>query len=331
MNKKLPRHAGGSFELKEGTGPVTDMCPCGGFLEIYKFDKTFRVKTPEGIDPDGTNPHTPFVASPIADVGSANPIIARVLLQSHEILKSASFEGSVNKEAVTIHLHACKESLIASEKTAKRVVAHIESIIQEINEHGVSSDGGGRTLNPFPQVPDLETDCGNFLIHVNRAIKLMCQLPKFFMNLDKVDSNFDYLGKRLTATIGENAPLTEAVVSAAPGIRHLVDLRNFHEHPKQKKTIVKDFTLMPDLKIRVPIWHVSDQEPRPINVDMLAALEFLTQTVEMMFIHLVMHKISKQFPYIMLEIPENEIDPQNPIRYKLSLDGSKLRFPAETG
>lgn len=326
MTKKLPRHAGGSFELKEGTGPITGMCPCGEFLEIYKVDKTFRVKTPEGIDPEETNPNAPFTASPIDDVGTANPIIARVLLQSLEILKSASFDGTVNKEAVTIHLHSCKESLIASEKAAKRVASHVTNIIEEVNQKGISSDGRGRTLNPFPQVPDLESDCGNFLIHANRTIKLISELPRFFLSVEKVDSNFDYLGKRLIAIIGEDAPLTQFVLSTAPSVRHLVDLRNYHEHPQEKKTMIKNFTLMPDLKIRVPMWYVSDQEPRPISADMLAAIEFLMQSTEAMFLHLTMLKISDKFPFIIVEVPEKEIDPQNPIKYRLSLDTSKLHF-----
>src|SRR3972149_7992770 len=138
MNKKLPRHLAGSFELKEGTGPITAMCPCGEFLEIYKVDKTFRVKTPEAIDPEKMNPNAPWVASPVDDVGSSNPIVARVLLQGHEILNSAPFEGEVNKDAVTTHLHDCKESLVACEKTAKRGGSHIDRVVSEVNAQGIS-------------------------------------------------------------------------------------------------------------------------------------------------------------------------------------------------
>lgn len=72
IKKKLPRHGPGSMELKEGTGPITTMCSCGKFLEIYKQDMTFRVQTPESIDPHETNPNAPWVASPVANVGSSN-------------------------------------------------------------------------------------------------------------------------------------------------------------------------------------------------------------------------------------------------------------------
>lgn len=162
MNKTTPRHSAGSFKLKEGTGPITTMCPCGEFLELYKIDKTFQIKTPKAIDPEETNPNAPWVVSPVSDVGSSNPVVARVLLQGYEILKTAIFDREVNKEAITKQLHCCKETLLACQNIAKRVGGHIDSAIHDINERGVSTDNHGRALNSFPQVPDLDTDCGHY-------------------------------------------------------------------------------------------------------------------------------------------------------------------------
>lgn len=321
----MPRHSAGSLELNEGTGPITALCPCGEFLEIYKLDKTFRVKTPEIIDPEEINPNMPFVASPVDDVGSSNPIIARVLLQGHEILKSATFESNVEKEAVTKHLHSCKESLVVCEKTAKRVKTQIDRIIHEVNTNGISTDKSGRAVNPFPQVQDLDSDCATFLIQANRAIKLICELPRFFLPLDKADSNFEYLGKRLATTVGSETPLTQFVMKNAGRIRYLIDLRNFHEHPKKKKTVVDNFRLMPDATIRVPMWYLSEQQPRPIKEEMFDMINFLIQVAEAMLIYLVMYSVSKQFPFIIEEIPEKDIDFKNPMKYRLTLDISKLR------
>ena len=158
MRKNLsPRYSAGSVELKEGTGPITMVCSYGEFLELYKADKTFRLKTPETIDPEETNPDAPWVVSPVSNVGSSNPIIARVLLQGHEILRAALFEGNINKELITKQLHKCKEALLACESLAKRVGEHIDDINQEINENDIGRDNHGRALNPFPQVPDLDT------------------------------------------------------------------------------------------------------------------------------------------------------------------------------
>jgi hypothetical protein len=326
MKKILPRHAAGSVDLKEGTGPITAMCPCGNFLEIYKIDKTFRVKTPETIDPAETNPSCPWIASPVSDVGSANRIVARVLLQGYKILEAAMLEGNVSKEAVVEKLHACKESLVACENVAKKVVAHIERIIDEINSKGVSKDNAGRAINPFPQVPNLEIECATFLVQANRTIKLICELPSLFLSLDRADSNLDHLGKRLENLIGSNVPLTEFVTANTAEVRYLIDLRNFHEHPNKIKTEIDNFTLMPDAKIQVPMWHISNEPPRPIKEEMLASITFLIQLAEAMLIHLVMHKVSKQAPYIVVEVPDTDVDPNVPIKYRLSIDLTKLKM-----
>lgn len=324
-NTNLPRHAPGSMELKEGTGPITAMCPCGKFLEIYKVDKTFRILTPKGVDPDETNPNAPWIATPTDDVGSKSPIIARVLLQSHELLKSAMFRRPVEIEAVTFQLHNCKEALIACDKIATRLADFIESTIAKTMAEGIATDNRGRGLNPFPYIAELESECGTFLIHANRAIKDICELPMAFMDLDRPDSNFDHLAKRLAKVLGVTAPLSEFVSANAKGIRYLVELRNLHEHPKKEaKTIIENFRLMPDMRIKVPMWHVSGNEPRPIKEEMRATVEFLVEMAEAMVIHLVMATVVDHIPFILEKFVEAEIDPDNPIRYRLSIELGKL-------
>lgn len=325
MKKAIqPRHAAGSIELREGTGPIVAMCPCEEFLEIYKADVTFRVLTPENVDPEETNPNAPFLASPVDDVGSSNPVVARVLLQSIEILQSAIFEVEIDKEAVIKQLHSCKESLVACLKVANRLQSKVEGVISEVTASGLSSDNNGRTLNPFPQVPELDADCGSFLVHANRVIKLICGLPKLFLNLPQVDSNFDYLAKRLTSVLGQDSPVVTFLRDNSDGIRYLIDLRNFHEHPGETKTIIANFKLLPDMNIRVPMWHLTNQQPRPIKEEMVASIDFLIMMAEAMLIHLVMHKVIKNIPHVIEEI--EDIDPSNPIKYRLSIDGSKFTF-----
>lgn len=322
----MPRHSASSMELKEGTVPITAMCPCGEFLEIYKVDKTFRVRSPESTDPDETNPYMPWITSPVDDVGSSSPIISLVLLQGYEILNAALFEKNIDKEVIIKILHSCKESLVACEKVTNRIAHQVDRIINQINTQGISKDRSGLGLNPFPQVIDLDTECGIFLIHANRAIKAICELPAAFMDLDKVDSNFDHLAKTLAPIMGQDSPLVYFITSNADGIRYIIDLRNFHEHPKKKKTIIDNFSLLPDMSIKVPMWSVSYDQPRPIKEEMRAVIVFLVEMAEAMLIHLVMALVVKGIPFIVERIEDSKIDQQKPIKYRLSLDFNKLKF-----
>jgi hypothetical protein len=328
MKKKkiLPRHSAGSMELKEGTGPIIAMCQCGEFLEIYKVDKTFRVQTPECIDPDETNPNAPWIVTPVDDIGSSNQIISRVLLQGHDILKSAMFEKNIDIEAVTKTLHNCKESLVSCYKIANRIASNVANVIKKVSTDGISTDNNGRSLNPFPHVPELETECATYLVHANRAIKSICELPGLFLDLDKVDSNFDSLAMRLRRVLGEDAHLSKFVRDNAGGVRYLIDLRNFHEHPKEQRTIIENFRLMPDMKIQMPMWYVTGNDPRPISVEMEAAINFLVELAEAMLIHLVLTSVVKTFPFIIERVEESKIDPKNPIIYRLSIDITKMKI-----
>jgi hypothetical protein len=119
------------------------MCSGDGFLEAYKQDLTYRIQTPETIDPDRINPHTPFVAAVADNVGSSNPIVARVLLQGLEILNGAVFDRPIDKEAVIRKLHAIKEALVACHKVAERVVSDVARIVDDGEKHGLPGDDRG--------------------------------------------------------------------------------------------------------------------------------------------------------------------------------------------
>jgi hypothetical protein len=329
MKTKFPRDSAGSLELHGGTGGITGMCSCGEFLEVYKEDVTFCVRSPESIDPGRTNPNAPFVAAVSDTVGSASPTVARVLLQGRDILEAAIFQHKINKPRVVQGLHACKEALVICEKVAARIASKVDTIIGEIKLKGLKRDSRGRALNPFPQVSELETDATAFLIHAKRSIQTMCRLPSMFLSVQAKDNNFDALGKTLAAAIGAQAPLTEFVKANATGVRHLIELRNYQEHPGAKRTVIENFVVMPNGTISVPMWYVSGETPRPIGEEMPAAVAFLVQMAEAMLIHLVMHSVDKRFPFIIQELDADHINPKMPIKYRLSIDVSKLRINSD--
>jgi hypothetical protein len=104
-------------------------------------------------------------------------------------------------------------------------------------------------------------------------------------SLSKIDTNFDYLEETLSKAVGREHVLTAFVHQRAAGIRHLVDLRNSHEHPMDKKTVIHNFRLMPDGRIAVPMWHLSDEEPQSLKEDMVSAVYFLVRVAEETLIH----------------------------------------------
>lgn len=302
------------------------MCSCGEFLEIYKEDVTFRILTPDSIDPDETNPNAPWVASMVDNVGSSNHVVARILLQGRDLLDSAAFESEINKDEVTVLLHAIKEALVVCDKVARTVSSEVEAVVAGIKNTGIRKDNHGRGLNPFPQVPNLTVESSNYLIHSKRAIQLICKLPSKFLAVSDKDTNFDYLGGRLEKCIGKDAPVIKFIRGCADGVRRLIFLRNYQEHPGAMATTIKNFHVVPDGSISVPTWNLTGEAPTPLALEMVAGVQFLVQVCEAMLIHLVMHAISKKFPFGIAEIAESDVDPKRPVRYRLTLDINKLHM-----
>ncbi|MCE3045370.1 hypothetical protein [Legionella sp. 16cNR16C] len=305
-----------SFQLNEGTGGITGMCPCGAFLEMYKIDKTFRIQSNQNIEPQDDDL---WITTPTSDVGTGNRIVARTLLQNHEILKAAWFEKKINKEAVTIALHTCKEELLNCEKIAMKIQAQVNSIVNDIEISGLQLEKNGRGYNPFPHVVDLESNCGNFLMHAKKVIKNISALPHYFIEGCRLHSNFKILANEFKTTLGKEHLLTKFTQMNNEIVVKIMSLRNFFEHPEDKKTHIENFKLHSKHIIVVPQWYVTGEQPRSITEDMNGIVNFLFHLCETFFIHLVMVSLKKGTPYILREIQKSERNPEAPIKYNLSL------------
>jgi hypothetical protein len=322
----MPRDRGGSIQLTEGTGGIRALCPCEHFLEVYKIDTTFRIETPETIDPDRTNPHAPMVAVVADRIGCAHPIVARVLLQGRDILELAILRSSVDRGAVVGSLHSIKEALVACHKATEFLSQHVAAAEATWAASQVSNPGGQRVIPSLPQVPDLEPTATQFLIAAKRAIAAICGLVPHFLLVERSDNNFDHLGQRLEALLGGTAPLTTFLREYSETSRYLIDLRNGQEHPKpERATYIQNFRVQPDGAVAVPVWFVTGAAPRPIHVETAAAVERLIEMAELMLIHLVHECLDARWPFVIQELEPSERDSTMPIRYKLNLDMSRLR------
>jgi hypothetical protein len=72
------------------------------------------------------------------------------------------------------------------------------------------------------------------------------------------------------------------------------------------------------------MWYLSGGTPRPIAKEMQAATEFLVEMAEAILIHLVMHTVDKRYLFIIQEFEATQINSKVPIKYRLSIDLSKL-------
>ena len=67
-----------------------------------------------------------------------------------------------------------------------------------------------------------------------------------------------------------------------------------------------------------------------IKENMAEIVEYLSEIAEHMVIHLVLGSVKKNIPYILVRLEKSEINAATPIRYKLSLDLSKMDLPSSS-
>jgi len=323
MDKSAPRFQAGSMSLPEGAGNITGMFSTSDFLEIYTETETYRVKSPETIDPKVTNPNAPWVSSKSSDFGSSSIIVARVLLQGNDMVGSLTTE---DKDRVLRQLHTCKEALLACEKVRLRVTEGAESIVNNISKNGVNLEQG-RHVKDLPQVPNLEDDASSFLINIKRAIVCICYLANYLLPLPKKDNNLEHLKKSLSK-LNDNRydPLIKTIDGFIPGTKHLIELRNFQEHPGDKITYIENFTVTPKNEVSYPVWYVKGNDPESIVASMKYAIDFVVTLSESMLVHYLLASTKSKFPQYVEEIPEKDIDPKKPIKYRLSIDIGSMKF-----
>jgi len=307
------------------------MVGLANYLEAYKADTTFRVQTPQTVDPQNTNPNAPWVVTRIEGVGASSFAVARSFLQGHDMLHQGVFVQEFDKDAVLNQLHACKEQLVICEQTATRLAGRIDEILSRIQTTGIGRDNYGRALNPFPSVQDLLADTTVFLIHAKRSVTELTTLVATALNIQVRGANFRVLGERLLAHLGAGANLAQYVQEQEPTVKYLVDLRNLQEHPNDVRTIVNDFHVLPDGSISPPVMHLSDQDPQPLHEHLRAASSYLVRLTEAVFIHAIMARLADTFPFYVEEIEESAINPRCPIKYRLSINLSALPFVREGG
>ena len=327
MDKSAPRFQAGSMSLPEGAGNITGMFSCDDFLEIYTETETYRVKSPEAIDPGVTNPNAPWVSSKSSDFGSSSTIVARVLLQGSDMVDAAALSGSgEDKGRILRQIHTCKEALLACEKVRLRVTESAESIVNNISQNGVNLEHGRHVKN-LPQVPNLEDDASSFLINIKRAIVSVCYLASCLLPLPKRDSNLEYL-KKSVKRLNDNrySQLINAIDGFIPGTKHLIELRNFQEHPGDRITYIENFTITSQNEVGYPVWYVKGNDPESIIASMKSAIEFVVSLSETMLVHYLFASMKSKFPYYVEEIPEKDIDHKKPIRYRLSIDIGSIQF-----
>ncbi len=314
FNKNAPRYRAGKGELKGGTGGITRMCSAVDYLEVYKVDKTFRIYTPEALDPDETDPNMHWMSKPVSDVGSANRIVARVFIQASEAITNTPLAADINKDDILRCMHRCKEQLLICEDKEGFVSGETKRICKLFTKGALKKEGY-HFVN-FPQIDRLEEYCAAFLSNAKLTIQTLAELIDKFYKTKFDGPRFDKIVKWSKKALKHNDDFIQFLGKNQPGLKFIVDLRNAQEHPKaDRKLVIENFTLKPGNEISLPLWYITGEEPQHIHSTMAQVVDFLVTVTEGVFLYCVMDNITGSFPYNVRAIDDSSLDPNCPIKY----------------
>ncbi|QNN69611.1 hypothetical protein [Thermomonas carbonis] len=295
-----------------------------GFFEIYTENQTYRLQHPTGdMSRKDFSPESTFVTTLVADAGSRNLTIARLILQTHECMQSAPLSAAERQRALTV-LHACKDALLSCEDIANQLKTDVDSIIEGIKQSGFWQEGQSMKL---PQHPSLQTQASTYLVHLNRSIRKICEFAFALLELDRKDNNFKDLAKRVGAKLGVDSMMYKYVHANVERIENLILLRNFDEHPGDTTTVLRNFHLAGPRAISAPTWELTGAKataPKFIAEDAIEQTAYVRGIAE----NVVMFALNEliQPPLMIMQINEDHIDPAWPVRFRVHLDTSRMTF-----
>ena len=324
-----PRDGAGSFTIPSTKGEhIKTMVTLREFVEIYSPTETFKMQTPEAIDPGRTNPNAMFVIVKTADVGSASPFVSRTIIMADEMLKGGLGFDKARRDTLMEHLHKIKEGLVQCGHAAESFRNSVSSQVEEFKASGGRLNLGGRSLAKFPLVSDIDAKVTAFLIPARRVLTDVCHIPAHFLQVKRPHSNMEHLlEKELIPQLGENHELVKWLGEGIQITKRVVDLRNAQEHATTgaRPLQVKNFHALPSNDIRAPVWLIEGEAPMDIGSEMeQIASEFLNLAEGMLAGCIGAHLPT--FPPMILYV-DPDPDPQCPVRYKLTIDGRRFSFP----
>lgn len=307
-----------SFGLPEGeTGKILAMINFGDIMEVYTENSTFKMMSPDTLDPDKKHHDIPWVYTKISDFGASNPLVANTILLANDFLKQLYSESDfkrieIIKKVSDIRnvLLECLLSLQSYSEELKKEIVKFESNKKKMN---------GKAHAYFPQIKKIDGFTTGFLISAKRCIQETAVLINTFIPLKVRYGRIDLLLKEVESDHAHAKELIEVLRGNLSMCAHIFALRNAQEHAatRDNPLIVKNFNIENGLQLSFPKWGIQGNPFTLIHVEANEILTFLITFFEEVFLSCVV-LIFPNFPVYKIFFNEKP-DDKMPIRYTLNL------------
>jgi hypothetical protein len=276
----------------------------------------------------------PFEFKNLVNHGINNPIVARLSLQTLEILKSCKADQKLKDAVGTLYTNSLMLKLLRCWE--------VEDAFDKSREQGEAEYEPPTQPNApvqIPQIEKLEQDAHNFLYEAKNYIRdLLYVFNKLYGTSFSEASEFSKSKKGSKSLLefaaekfGPEDGRTIWLQEVAPLVEELIAMRNAVEHPNghSGSLAIENFRRGSDQKLLEPIWHrVKDgkiiTEPSSMRADYRTAIEGLLNLGDDLLAMWASDNLEMPDMMQIGHIPEDQRDPKNPAKYKVMPSGKLL-------
>lgn len=259
--------------------------------------------------------NTPFYFTKISDVGTSNPIVARISVGLSEIVKIVQLSPE-SRQRITDLLFDISQELLEAEKASVEVVSEIETIEHELPEK-VKNLPPGSIPTSIDSVRSINRT-RDFLKYSKSAFGKLGRIISVAFQIGDKEHKFWNIAKELTAILPNEAQIFEIIEHYKKWYDKVIDLRNTDEHHRSPQKFLINY----EIKTTKDYRYLE----RPMFYDKTPVYQFLIESSQMLLLFcedLILSTLIEHLPdpIQIVEIPAEQRNQTCPKRFKITLSG----------
>jgi len=276
-----------------------------------------------------------FEVKKALDHGVTNPIVARLTLQTLEILEKTTLSKEARDKIGAVLMNSLVQKLLRCSEIEQRLRAQWEKSVASFK-----LPARGAVAVEVPQILRLREDCEDFLYSAKNFLRdLVTVFSALHGSAYKDASDWTPVGKRTDSVItyaqkkyGENHVNAKYFAQLPACVMPLVEMRNAVEHPGDRSgtLITENIVLKNGRELVPPLWRRAKDStiaygPLPIIDDMRVAVSNLLILAEDVVVMWAIDHLDPPNAMEIFAVPEAKRDPHCAIKYKTKPSAALLQ------
>jgi hypothetical protein len=261
----------------------------------------------------------------VSDHGTSNPIVARLSIQTSELIKFYPLSEKQRDETLKIYFEKVQPRLLRCYELKENLLSELSEIGGKFNKEGILTQSSGRVAT-VPQVMNLSETCENYLYNAKSFLRDLASIFEPLFGETFTEARYDKIYEWSKAKFGEKDSLVAIIKQDHDlWIKKIISMRNAIEHPGGYAGYlhIHNIEIASDAKTKNPLlvpptWHLNNEPRASVLNDFETFIWNLLEFAEDLLVF-SLETFDKKFPIVVAQIPEEERDPKCPVRLRMTL------------